>query len=142
MDSAAYVVALKGATFYGLKEAVTAILQGALGHTFFPSPVELRQQCDKAMSWHDRERKRIAAREENARENAEFERAQAAKTPEAKARVKALMESFYQTMGFSEDENDPAVFRRRMEEKYGAEALAHVPDNPDFAKRMGQHRSE
>src|SRR5690606_5403817 len=67
-DQMLYFVALKGTTQHGLFEAVTFILRGALGHGFFPSPPELRMQCDKAMEWHTQERERIAHREQMERE--------------------------------------------------------------------------
>lgn len=58
-DQQVYFIALDGTTRHGLSEAVKFILRGALGHAFFPSPPELRMQCDKAMEWHHREAERI-----------------------------------------------------------------------------------
>lgn len=89
LDRAAYYVALDGVTRHGLAEAVKAILKGALGHAFFPSPPELRMQCDKAMDWHERMAARIRRRE---RTNEEFRRQQGNRdipTTEEKARVSA-----------------------------------------------------
>jgi hypothetical protein len=42
LDRKMYHVALEGVSRYALNEAVKAIIRGALGHTFFPSPVEMR----------------------------------------------------------------------------------------------------
>lgn len=89
-----YFVALDGVSRYALSGAVKAIVRGALGHTFFPSPVELRQQCDKAIApLVDAERHR-RQREQQMRENAEIAAARSQKTPESIARAKALYERF------------------------------------------------
>lgn len=52
MDRAAYSVALENVTRYGISQAVRAIIQGSLDHVFFPSPPELRKECDRAMEPH------------------------------------------------------------------------------------------
>jgi len=61
---------LEGVTGPVLAAAVRAILQGALGHGFYPSPPELRIQCDAIQRLRqqvaDRER-RIARQREEAR---------------------------------------------------------------------------
>lgn len=94
MDRRMYFVALEGVSRYALGEAVKAIIRGALGHTFFPSPVELRQQCDKAQRPHDDYQRRVRLTEEQLRERAETDAFQARKTPAARARVSAAYERF------------------------------------------------
>ncbi|MGU3399246.1 hypothetical protein ACLBWS_05805 [Brucellaceae bacterium D45D] len=46
---AAYFIALEGVSFFALETATKSILRNGLGHPFFPSPPELRQECDKVM---------------------------------------------------------------------------------------------
>lgn len=48
-DLAAYKIALDGVTANALAKAVRRILQGVLGHGFFPFAPEFRQQCDRVM---------------------------------------------------------------------------------------------
>lgn len=105
MDRRMYFVALEGVTRYALGEAVKSIIRGALGHTFFPSPVELRQQCDKAMEPHVRHAQRVRLSEQQARENAEFDRVRAQRTPEAIARQQAAYRRFCERY---ESEMNPA----------------------------------
>ena len=68
VDKAAYYIALDGVTRFGLAEAVKAVLQGRLGHAFFPSAAELRIQCDKAMEHHVSMRRQIERQEQIRRE--------------------------------------------------------------------------
>lgn len=62
---AAYFVALEGVSRFALEAASKAIIRGVLGHGFFPSPPELRLQCDEVMrpireaELRDREDRRI-----------------------------------------------------------------------------------
>lgn len=94
LDRKMYHVALAGVSRYALNEAVKAIIRGSLGHTFFPSPVELRQECDKAMEPVHRQARRERIVIEQSEENRQFLRVQAAKTPEAKAKVAARYAEF------------------------------------------------
>jgi hypothetical protein len=123
LNREAYYLALEGVTAYGLKEAVKSILQGSLGHGFFPAPPELRMQCNKTMEPHLWERER--ARRRNQLES-ERPNPQSAKTQEAKARVSKLYDDFLaSTAAVSKD---PADFGFR--ERYGitTEKLAELPD--------------
>jgi hypothetical protein len=130
-EKAAYHLALEGVTRYGLQEAVKTILRGSLGHTFFPSPVELRQQCDRAMEWVFQEERRIRHREELFRDRREFEESRASRTPEQIERVKALTAKLKADL---EGESDDSEEKRRafIRAKYGitAEELAKLPDRP------------
>ncbi len=127
-------MALEGVTRHGLAEAVRFILRGALGHGFMPSPPELRLQCDKAMQWHIEEAERIRHRERIASDRP----AKVHRTPGEIARNKELVSGLYRSMGWEPDENDPDAFRAAMEAKYGADALAKIPDNPNALTRMGK----
>lgn len=89
-----YFVALEGVTRYALSEAVKAVMRNKLGHTFFPSPVELRRLCDEAQAPHNRMAERIRQREQQSRENAEFNRIAAQRTSAAKERVKAIYDAY------------------------------------------------
>jgi hypothetical protein len=128
LDNAAFMLALDGVTRWGLGEAVKAILKGALGHAFLPSPPELRMQCDNAMRWHEREAENIRRQE---RETAEWKRQHGddwtPPTPEAKARVSKVYAQFckgYEKAAASETLRlDPAL-------------VALVPDNPKSMARQ------
>lgn len=112
------MIALDGVTRHGLAEAVKFILRGALGHAFLPSPPELRIQCDKAMEWHERERDRIARREQIQRERIPD---RDEPSPEAKARVSALYADFCKSY-----QKAAAEDTLRLD----PELVAQVADNP------------
>lgn len=130
LDNAAFMMALEGVTRHGLSEAVKFILRGALGHAFLPSPPELRQQCDKAMEWHERERLRIARQEQIARERKQFAPV-GEPSPEAKARVSAIYAEFCK--GYEKAAAEDTL-------KLDPELVAQVPDNPKSParQRMGK----
>lgn len=117
-----YFVALEGVTRYALGEAVKAIIRGALGHTFFPSPVELRQQCDKAIAPHLEAERRIRQREQQARENASIAAAYAARTPESIARAKAIYDRFCEQYEASKPGHKP------FETTLDPDLVAKIPD--------------
>jgi hypothetical protein len=122
-----YFIALDGTTKHGLAEAVKFILRGALGHAFFPSPPELRMQCDKAMEWHERERERIVRREQIQRERVP---ARTEPSPQAKARVARAYDEFCQ--GYEKAATEETF-------RLDPELVAQVADNPKSIarKRMG-----
>lgn len=126
-----YFVALEGVTRYALSEAVKAIIRGGLGHTFFPTPVELKLACDQAQRPIDDMNRRVRLTDEQLRERREHERFQASKTPEAKARVAALVASFHAGCSTSKDEDHEAE-RAEIRARYGItdESLASIPDQP------------
>ena len=140
MDRAAYYTALDGVTRYGLTQAVRAILQGALEHAFFPSPPELRMQCDKAMSWHERMNEKIRRTE---RENAEFNRQFATpveKSPLALARVRESYRQFCERSEATKLADEEAA-RADVRQRYGLtpEVLASIPDQPLKNQRPGRN---
>lgn len=124
-----YHVALDGVSRYALNEAVKAIIRGGLGHTFFPSPVEFRQQCEKAMEPHIRQADRIRRREQQAKDNAEFERVIASRTPEAIARQQAAYAAYCEQYKASKPvSTEPSVV-------LDPEQVAKLPDAPATFKR-------
>lgn len=131
IEKASYYLALEGVTRYGLSEAVRAILQGKLGHAFFPSPPELRMQCDKAMEghrWH-RERERRETRYINERRE---NNANAYRSPEAIAKQQETYRRF--VAGYAETEaKAEATEREEIRARYGItdEAVANIPDLSD-----------
>ena len=130
IEKASYYIALEGVTRYGLSEAVRAILKGALSHAFFPSPPELRMQCDKAMEWHERYREKQLREERYLRERRE-NNAITTRTPEAIARQQEAYRKFlsgYEDQQKSADEAERAEIRAR----YGMtdEAVASIADQP------------
>lgn len=138
VDKAAYYIALDGVTRHGLSEAVKAILQGKLGHTFFPSPPELRQQCDAAMEWHEREADRIRRREQMARERSP-ERSPL--TEDEKQRQEERMARFHAGINdqkAAEAEALMASERAEIRAKYGMtdEVLASMRDAPEAVPQI------
>lgn len=128
VDKAAYYLALEGVTQHGLFEAVKAILRGALGHAFFPNPVEIRQQCDKAMEHHVRMRDRIWLRERITRETPPDI---PPRTEEEKARVEEIMREFNASCD-RQRQTQPEAGRGEIRARYGmtAAALASIADRP------------
>lgn len=122
MDRRMYHIALAGVTRYALNEAVKAILRNKLGHTFFPTPVELRRLCDEAMEPHIRQEQRVRLTEQQARENAEFERVRAQRTPNAVARQQAAYRQFCER--YEADRDHPHV------PALDPELVAKIPDAP------------
>ena len=89
----AYRRALSGVSWRDLAAAVDDISRGALGHGYFPSPPELRIAVDRAA---EVEAARLAkiANDRRWREEAHSFRAIPRPTPEAKARVQAMVDAF------------------------------------------------
>lgn len=134
ISEAGYFVALDGVTRYGLTEAVRAILKGGLNHAFFPSPPELRMQCDKAMEWPERQRERELRNQRYIRERIETN-LHTQRSPEAVARQQAAYRKFLagcETEKRSADEADRAEIRARYgmtDELVGAIADQPIPSN-------------
>lgn len=124
IDTASYYVALEGVTRFSLVEAAKAILRGALGHTFFPSPVEMRQQCDKVMEPHVAARRRNENMEQQRRENMEMARARQSITPEGRARVAQIYASF--TAQHEASKQRETVTGPLLD----PELVARIPDRP------------
>lgn len=128
VDKAAYYLALDGVTKHGLFEASKAILRGALDHAFFPNPVELRKQCDKAMEHHVRMRDRIALRQRIARETPEEI---PPRTEAEKARVAEIMREFHASEKREQAAKEEAK-HAEIRARYGMtpEVLASMKDQP------------
>ena len=126
LNKAAYFIALAGVELYGLNRAVENILKGKLGHGFFPSPAELRLQCEGVMqpvrdSVHKANRER--AEREAAADFAPIDH-----SPEAKARVSAAYQRFldsYRPDGKSEIDE-----LAEIRAKYDSVMLDAVPNAP------------
>ncbi|HYE25079.1 MAG TPA: hypothetical protein VEG32_07760 [Clostridia bacterium] len=132
MDKAGYFVALDSVTRYGLSTAVRSILQGALNHGFFPSPPELRKQCDAAMEHHERMAEKVRRRE---RENAEFNRIHGGPFPErtedGRRRVQEAYRAYLDSHQ-SASESEMEAARAEIRARYGMteEVLAGIKDRP------------
>lgn len=130
LHEAGFFVALEGVTKHGLSEACRAILKGRLGHAFYPSPPELRMQCDKAMEghrWHrERERREMRYINERRESNAHTQR-----SPEAVAKQQAVYQAF---VARQEDEKARAeeAEHAAIRARYGIteDSIAHLPDLP------------
>jgi hypothetical protein len=129
LDRKMYHYALQGVSRYALNEAVKAIIRGALGHTFFPSPVELRMQCEKAMEPHIRQAERIRIREEQETENARFNKVLAQRTPEAMARVSEVYRQYCEAYNATKAKEESPAFT------LDPELVALVPDASSTFKR-------
>jgi hypothetical protein len=127
VDKAAYYLALENVTRYGLAEAVKAILQGQLGHAFFPSPPELRKLYDKAMEYHKQMRERIARQERIASERLPDI---PPRTADEIARQKERMARFYEASGY-EDGRKIAQERVTLDPAL----VAQIADAPTTWKR-------
>ena len=130
ISEAGYFVALDGVTRHGLSEAVKAILKGGLGHAFFPSPPELRIQCDKAMEWHEHQREREYREERYIRERRE-NNAIVQRSPEAIARQQESYRKFCAGYTSEKDEAEKAE-RADIRARYGMtdELIDGIPDQP------------
>lgn len=125
IDTGSYYVALEGVTRFSLVEAVRSILRGALGHTFFPSPVEMRQQCDKVMAPYVAARRRMEDRAKQQRENEAYERTRQAAAKSGKERARKAYADFvagYEAM----KRNEPEGFVSSLD----PELVAKIPDRP------------
>lgn len=137
LDKAGYYIALDGVTRYGLGEAVKNILRGAINHAFFPSPPELRIQCDKAMEWHERQREREHREERYIRERRE-NNAIVQRSPEALARQQEAYRKFCAGYTSEKDEAEEAE-RADIRARYGmtdelVNAIADQPIPSNFKK--------
>ncbi|MDE2104326.1 MAG: hypothetical protein KGL39_44220 [Patescibacteria group bacterium] len=121
IDRATYFIALDGVTCHALSGAVRAILQGALGHAFFPSPPELRIECNKVHAEVMRERERQYRLELQAKEAARFR--PVVHDPQSQARVADIHARFLQAIGHVERSSEAAEIRAR----YG-DLLDQIPD--------------
>jgi hypothetical protein len=135
VDKASYYLALDGVTRYGLSEAVKSIIRGGLGHTFFPSPVELRLACDRAQQPVRDMQRRITMTEENRRDRDEFDRINAGKTAESRARVAEMTRQMHRAIEsdkLEQEEADREAERAAVRARYGmtAETLASIADQP------------
>lgn len=124
IDRAVYYTALEGVTRHGLREAVKFIVKGALGHAFFPSPPELRMQCDKAMEWHVQEQVRVRRRQQ-----IEAERPTARPEPTADEK-RRVQEAYRRFLASYEGENKEAAERAEVRARYGMDeaTLAGIQD--------------
>ncbi|MCI5078251.1 hypothetical protein [Oricola sp.] len=92
-DLEMYITALQGARLDHLQLAITAIVRGSLGHGFLPSPPELRIETDRAAKAEAEQRARHAA-EQRWRDEAHRYREIPRPSPEARARVQAMVDAF------------------------------------------------
>lgn len=125
LDRAAYYLALEGVTRFSLVEAARAILRGALGHTFFPSPVEIRMQCDKVMAPYVSARRRMEDLAKQQRENEAYERTRQAAAKAGKDRARKAYADFvagYEAM----KRNEPEGFASSLD----LELVAKIPNRP------------
>ena len=140
IDKASYYIALEGVTRYGLTEAVRNILKGGLSHAFFPSPPELRMQCDKAMEWPERQRER-QIREDRYIQERRDNNAFVQRSPEAITRQQQAYRQFLAGYGDAKVQVEEAE-RADVRARYGMtdEALEAIKDRPlpETFKKLGK----
>ncbi|MBM6396183.1 hypothetical protein JQC79_10520 [Ochrobactrum anthropi] len=129
---AAYFVALEGVSRFALETASKAIIRGVLGHGFFPSPPELRLQCDEVMrpireaEIRDREDRRI-------RQGMNRDAKRVELTPAEKQRMNDLWQGTKAKM-YAEDpkrrEDTVEASRARLEALGGDGCLDKIPNAP------------
>lgn len=144
METAGYYVALEGVSRFAIQTASKAIMRGALGHTFFPSPPELRIQCEDVMK---------PIREAHARDKRDREvRADMKRDSERQyvppERRRALVQK-WETMKAEQDaqrQNEEfetvSELRSRIIGQIGETAFNNIPDLPvrDTFKQVGTAR--
>lgn len=150
IDLLSFEDALEGVLATVLLEAVRQVNQAVLGHAFHPSPPELRMLCDKIQRQISEDRARKAEGERQRRES-EQRRLQheKTKTPEARARVAAMLARFNQdhearqaaarSDGLAETADQ---VRDRLKCQIGETAFNSIPDLPvrDTFKQIGAAR--
>lgn len=150
IDRHAFIIGQQGVTRGALAEAVKQVLRGALGHGFHPSAPEFRLLCDGIQRKQAEERARgedeRRQRHENERRRLQHEKT---KTPEARARVAAMLSRFtqdYETRQAAA-RNDALTetadqVRDRLKNQIGETAFNNIPDLPvnDTFKHVGAAR--
>ncbi|WP_288192709.1 DUF1376 domain-containing protein [uncultured Phyllobacterium sp.] len=117
---AAYYIALDGVTVFSLMRAVKNILQGKLGHEYFPSPVALRTQCEEVMtSIRAAEYREMLARKD------QLQIAPVSVTEEDRARAKLIYEEFVKQHHAIKAQTS---FTRDVRPKYDPALLDKIPD--------------
>lgn len=122
LDLMAFRIALEGVKAADLSAAVRAVLQGALGHAFFPAPPELRLQCNAAMDVRASEAARDLKRKRDVEERAALRRIE--HSPEQRARVAAMHRAFHDSLRPMSEADEVNVIRQR----YDPTLLATIPD--------------
>jgi hypothetical protein len=130
-DKQVYLMALDGVTKYGFATAIKGVLQGKLGHGFFPSAPELRMKCDEAM------KPIIDAVARASRERKEREEAAAFRpvhhTDAEKARVSQIYQQFCE--GYKSRAEPVSI--ADIAARYDRAVLDQVPDAPKQFHRAG-----
>lgn len=147
-----YIGALENVTIHSLEVAVNNFRDGQsyVEHTFMPSPPELRKECDRVQRKFAEERARKLDPHRQRHENEQQRlRHEQTKTPEARARVAAMLARFNQdhearqaaTLNDGLAETTDQV-RDRLAGKIGETAFNNIPDLPvrDTFKQVGAAR--
>ena len=150
IDRQAFIIGQQGVTRGALAEAVKQVLRGALGHGFHPSAPEFRLLCDGIQRKQAEERARGSDERRQLRDNEQQRlRHEQTKTPEARARVAAMLARFNQShdeakaserqSGITET---PDQVRDRLIGQIGETAFNNIPDLPvkDIFKQVGAAR--
>ncbi len=122
MNLEAYHIALEGVTRWGLAEAIKAILKGALGHGFMPSPPELRRQYETAMGPVYRQMQ--ASRAHLASRAAAEDYLSPAEAAASRARIAAIYAAFCASHPRTQSVSEPDAFRIEADDP----RLASIPD--------------
>lgn len=137
-SQAGYFVALDGVGLWSLQEAARAILRKSLGHGFFPSPSELRGECDRIME-PIRELQRMDARARRIEQENREHAPRPARSAEEIERHTRLMESFNARF-VSEADRKLEAERAEIRERFGMteEVLSKIRDRETEIQRIGE----
>ena len=147
-----YIGALENVTIHSLEVAVNNFRDGQsyVEHTFMPSPPELRKECDRVQRKFAEERARKLDPHRQRHENEQQRlRHEQTKTPEARARVAAMLSQFNQDHEVRQAvaRNDGLAettdqIRSRIIGQIGETVFNNIPDLPvrDTFKQVGAAR--
>lgn len=112
MEFDSYVVATDGVMAHALAEATKRIMRGSLGHGFFPSPPELRMECDRIAA-EEREAGEFEARQRRLQQEQDEYRS-TPKSDESKRRVTEAYRRFCQSHAARKLDEATQSFRSGM----------------------------
>lgn len=149
-DRQAFIIGQQGVMRGALAEAVKLVLRGELGHGFHPSAPEFRLLCDRVQRKQAEDRARGSEAKHQLEENASLQARHAqTKTPEARARVTAMLARFNQAhneaKAYERQEGiaeTPDQLRDRLIGQIGETTFDNIPDLPvrDTFKQVGATR--
>lgn len=137
IEFAGYLAGLRSVRYLDLVAAVQAILEGALGHGFFPTPPELRIECNRAFDRRHADDVREARRREMAEQIA-TRNDLPKRTPEGRERVAKLMREFNMRWEIERTKEPPLD---EVRARLGDEALRRLPNQPTTSEAWRRYET-